>query len=151
MESTNISNYPEVYPMVIEPTTHLGNKGIYFVNAIKEDLVVEQGTSGIWEYRKWYSGKVECWGRWAVGVTIDIPWGALYYAQLDAYPFPSGLFKSAPTCQITAECRDTIEPALITTYGLTTATHAPSVILMRPVGIAVAGYNILYYAIGNWK
>ena len=151
MESTNISLMPDIYPMVVSPIGYVGNYGIYFVNAIKADFVVEQGTSGIWEYRKWYSGKVECWGKWAVGVTIDIPWGALYYAQLEAYPFPSGLFKSAPTCQITAECRDTIEPALITTYGLTTATHAPSLIIMRPVGIAVAGYNILDYAIGNWK
>lgn len=27
------------------------------------DYIVEQGTSGIWTYRKWNSGKVECWGR----------------------------------------------------------------------------------------
>ena len=27
------------------------------------DYVVEQGTSGIWTYRKWNSGVVECWGR----------------------------------------------------------------------------------------
>lgn len=27
------------------------------------DYVVEQGTSGIWTYRKWNSGIAECWGR----------------------------------------------------------------------------------------
>ena len=26
------------------------------------DFVLEQGTSGIWTYRKWYSGLYECWG-----------------------------------------------------------------------------------------
>lgn len=26
------------------------------------DFVLEQGTSGIWRYRKWYSGLYECWG-----------------------------------------------------------------------------------------
>ena len=26
------------------------------------DYVVEQGTSGIWTYRKWNSGVAECWG-----------------------------------------------------------------------------------------
>lgn len=28
------------------------------------DYVVEQGTSGIWTYRKWNSGIAECWGYW---------------------------------------------------------------------------------------
>lgn len=27
------------------------------------DFVVEQGTSGIWTYRKWNSGIAECWGK----------------------------------------------------------------------------------------
>lgn len=27
------------------------------------DFIVEQGTSGIWTYRKWNSGIAECWGR----------------------------------------------------------------------------------------
>ena len=29
------------------------------------DFVTEQGTSGIWSYRKWNSGAVECWGRYS--------------------------------------------------------------------------------------
>lgn len=29
------------------------------------DYVVEQGTSGIWTYRKWNSGIAECWGYWS--------------------------------------------------------------------------------------
>ena len=34
------------------------------INILKrqKDYVVEQGTSGIWTYRKWNSGKAECWG-----------------------------------------------------------------------------------------
>lgn len=31
------------------------------INAV--DYVVEQGTSGIWTYRKWNSGIAECWGN----------------------------------------------------------------------------------------
>lgn len=27
------------------------------------DYVTEQGTSGIWQYRKWASGRAECWGQ----------------------------------------------------------------------------------------
>lgn len=29
-----------------------------------DDYVVEQGTSGIWTYRKWNSGIAECWTYW---------------------------------------------------------------------------------------
>ena len=32
-------------------------------------MVVESGTSGIWEYRKWSNGVAECWGRY--GKTIN--------------------------------------------------------------------------------
>lgn len=28
-----------------------------------KDFVVEQGTAGIWTYRKWFSGFAECWGN----------------------------------------------------------------------------------------
>jgi hypothetical protein len=28
------------------------------------DFVVEQGTNGLWTYRKWYSGIAECWGAY---------------------------------------------------------------------------------------
>lgn len=35
------------------------------------DRVIEQGTSGIWTYRKWNSGVAECWGRATIaGSTI---------------------------------------------------------------------------------
>jgi hypothetical protein len=35
----------------------------YFNNIILSDFVVEQGTNGIWTYRKWNSGIAECWGN----------------------------------------------------------------------------------------
>ena len=37
------------------------------------DYVVEQGTSGIWTYRKWNSGIAECWGR-EQGLTLSDGW-----------------------------------------------------------------------------
>ena len=33
------------------------------LNKENNDYIVEQGTSGIWTYRKWASGIAECWGR----------------------------------------------------------------------------------------
>ena len=33
-------------------------------STIMEDYIVEQGTEGIWTYRKWNSGIAECWGNY---------------------------------------------------------------------------------------
>ena len=49
------------------------------INKVKEiaqklglisDYVVEQGTSGIWTYRKWNSGIAECWGVFTLNTTF---------------------------------------------------------------------------------
>lgn len=34
------------------------------------DYVIEQGTSGIWTYRKWCSGLAECWSKQTVSVNF---------------------------------------------------------------------------------
>lgn len=40
---------------------------------VEADYVVEQGTSGIWAYRKWNSGIAECWGRTSIsGSTTNV-------------------------------------------------------------------------------
>ena len=54
------------------------------------DYIVEQGTSGIWTYRKWNSGIAECWISTATSVIGSTASGALsggYYAQLNSPPF----------------------------------------------------------------
>lgn len=52
------------------------------------DYIVEEGTSGIWTYRKWNSGKVELWGHttgsvpsgWSsVGVVVQFPFTLTAY------------------------------------------------------------------------
>ncbi len=57
------------------------------------DFVIEVGTSGIWTYRKWNSGKAECWGTYTVtGKTMNTAWGnGLYISSVNSsrinYPF----------------------------------------------------------------
>jgi len=56
------------------------------------DYIVEQGTNGIWTYRKWNSGIVECWG---LATTSSLTWVSylstgLYYTNPNweiAFPF----------------------------------------------------------------
>ena len=55
------------------------------------DTVVAQGTSGIWQYRKWASGKAECWALRAFNdVCANTASGSLYWSDALAnapYPF----------------------------------------------------------------
>ena len=48
--------------------------GIKFGPYSMQDFVVEQGTSGIWTYRKWASGVAECWAKIAQTVTPGDAW-----------------------------------------------------------------------------
>lgn len=44
------------------------------LNKEDNDYIVEQGTSGIWTYRKWNSGVAECWGSLSVKTAIKTAW-----------------------------------------------------------------------------
>ena len=54
------------------------------------DYIVEEGTSGIWTYRKWASGIAECWGTQteakASYVTLNNNWYGYYTSEV-ALPF----------------------------------------------------------------
>lgn len=67
------------------------------------DFIVEQGTSGIWTYRKWNSGIAECWGTTSeITITGCETWGSIYIADgvitEQTYPFN---FIEIPKCTIT--------------------------------------------------
>lgn len=54
------------------------------------DYIVEQDTSGVWNYRKWNSGFAECFGYQDVSsLNCSSSWGVLYFARvtLPALPF----------------------------------------------------------------
>lgn len=53
----------------------------YIGNALKVDYIVEEGTSGIWTYRKWNSGITEIWGLYSGNMTA---YSTVYYGW---YPF----------------------------------------------------------------
>lgn len=114
------------------------------------NVVIEQGTSGEWHYRKWLDGTAECWGRRRVSVNMSTAWGSIYYGLVDAVDFPSELFTDAPMCQVTPEFGGTLQAAWWAVAGKATMTSAPALMFCRPL-VEEASYDILYYAIGNWK
>lgn len=65
------------------------------------DYVVEQGTSGIWTYRKWASGIAECWGIGTITMTHYNTFGG-FYGYYTNFALPSGLFTSVTAHNYTA-------------------------------------------------
>ena len=62
------------------------------------DLVVDEGTSDNWAYRKWSSGKAECWQLFSAGSkAMTSQDGSAYYAAQTTYNFPTSFFKSGTT------------------------------------------------------
>lgn len=66
--------------------------GFYLNGETIADVIVEQGTSGGWNYRKYASGDVECWRQYEINST-SITWNAYLSTGLNygnfrvSYPF----------------------------------------------------------------
>ena len=110
------------------------------------DYIVEQGTSGIWTYRKWNSGVAECWGRYAPGsMASTAKWGNIYYGTISSINFPSGLFNAAPITN--CECENSNGWVI---HNAPTATAFPSSYLCTATSITTTPY-LSIRAIGKWK
>ena len=66
------------------------------INELAADYIVEQGTSGMWTYEKWASGKAVCWGaKTYTDVSCTTANGTgLFYGQISGISFPTNLFNS---------------------------------------------------------
>lgn len=152
LAETNISESsdPVTYPVMVSPRGYEGNKGISMSNGIVSDFVIEQAQAGQWYYRKWYSGRAECWCRRNVDVNINTAWGsALYYgvASTINYPFT---FVERPICQITCEYGNSEKSLFIASCGTGTITYATPVMLCR-TDTGTVNCNILYQVHGRWQ
>lgn len=86
LQTTAATDFNKVPPKVAV----LDNSGWIYYRTLEElradlgigDYIVEQGTSGIWTYRKWNSGLGEYWGK-EQGFTLDAGWH-----RSPAAPFP---------------------------------------------------------------
>ena len=117
------------------------------------DYVVEQGTSGIWTYRKWNSGIAECWGSKYLGeiaLTTSTASGALYTNsayQNASITLPTDLFNDMPTTT----------HANIQSNGYTlTQAHSvnPTTVAYRiwsPYSATITGAIISFDVKGRWK
>lgn len=132
--------------------THTGNTEIHVTQADKnkwnasiapDDYVIEEGTSGIWRYRKWESGLAECWGNSSQTIDINNMWdaaGNFVYGTGDPvlYPFT---FTEVPSCMITQQNYDGLVILAIRASGTTTQTPMPGLVKIAPIN---DGYEMIF-------
>lgn len=110
--------------------------------------VEEQGTSGIWTYRKWSDGTAECWASYTatIAITTSAPaYGGYRSAEISAPSFPF-TFTTAPTVIATANSA--------TGYWINNViphTTYPSFFLSAGASLAATNRTIGFYVIGKWK
>lgn len=115
------------------------------------DYIVQQGTSGIWTYRKWSSGVAECWGTQTVTNATFAAWGSAYSYDVPTVAFPSGLFTALAYESAQAKCTGYNTISSINANGGTTST-ASGITLLRMTAAAENQTITAYrYAIGRWK
>ena len=116
-----------------------------YVGNMAVDHVVDQGTDGIWTYRKWASGIAECWGYSSKSLTLS----ANTVTSFGALNFPTSLFISGPILNISGG--GYAQPSVAPFYSQSSATGADIWFLNR---MSSAFSNTIFvhcHAIGRWK
>ena len=119
-----------------------------------KDYITEQGTSGIWRYRKWASGVAECWGEYTdENVSITTAWGQIYdsTAMYGYYNYPSGLFVAAPVEQVTARAGGSGSALWIETYLDATAERTGKWKYASATASSAITVRVTMYSAGQWK
>lgn len=111
------------------------------------DYIVEEGTDGIWTYRKWNSGIAECWGtKTYSNMAITTQYGSLYHSGTLNEALPSGLFNAAPRAFVSV--KGTGCDFVSQVVCLTNSTV--QFIWMNATPYTANG-SADFYAIGKWK
>lgn len=91
------------YSIRVVPVFYWGKDKFFFnvpinVMGFDQDYIVDQGTDGIWTYRKWASGISECWGKENLE-NVDCGannYSGFYYSDGISIDFPGDLFIENP-------------------------------------------------------
>lgn len=113
------------------------------------DGIVEEGTSGIWTYRKYQSGLAECWGTQDYSGTSDTAWGSLYRMTCTAPNFPF-TFKSVPVANLDI-VSTTGSSYWISSWAGGSTSSLGTFALVRPVAGGTVGVTVAFHARGRWK
>lgn len=118
------------------------------------DNLIEEGTSNGWFYRKWSSGRAECWKTLTHNTTITTAWGSFYHGTAttrQTYPF-NFADKPIEIVSLTAGSYQAIIFPEKNGNGVNGASASACYNLCRPSSITtVAEFYISFYVVGRWK
>lgn len=115
-----------------------------------KDVVVAQGESSGWKWRKWASGRAEVWGWKSVSVYTSTAWGNMYYGG----PFVSGgawpftWHQNGPITQIRYEDGN---GRFWHIYGGASTTQSPIGYAVSAVNYGSQAIAVCIYATGWWR
>lgn len=115
---------------------------------LNSPFIVEEGTSGIWTYRKWNSGIAECWGRYQYRTTGTTQWGSTYYNTPTAsIAFPTSLFMETPAVSALQVANSIQGMVAVSSVNTTTVN------LYNVRGASSGSGTLIFsvHAIGKWK
>lgn len=113
------------------------------------DFIVESGTSGIWYYRKWNSGRLECHGNYVANIAINTSsgsYGGYRSANITTTNFPVS-FISTPTVLATAQGAG----GWWVNNVADSNTTRPSFYLSCGASLSSSSRSIAISAYGRWK
>lgn len=114
------------------------------------DHVIEQGTNGIWIYRKWASGLAECWGVTdAITQTTSLDWNIMTSnvgTPAISYPFT---FKNPPVVSPSVHIHD--GNFWLVTFSAGSTTNTPKYQIARGKSSTTITFKLGFYVFGEWK
>ena len=124
------------------------------INGVVLDYVVESGNKSGWSYRKWNSGKAECWKVLQHNTRVNTEWGSLFTGSAtnrQDYPFN---FSSKPVEQVSLTS-GSYQGLLFPEKdgnGENSAVNSACYNICRPSAISTSStFYISFYVVGNWR
>lgn len=134
------------------------NVPVSFQGSTMDDFIIETGTAsmgsnGTWYWRKWKSGRADCYGCRNYGnMGVSNAWGSLYESATFTQSLPSGLFAHDPE-YIDIQILQSVGAAwVVHGYGTeVTPTSTATFSIVRPVSGTLQQVWLGFNVIGRWK
>lgn len=112
------------------------------------NYVVEEGTSGIWEYTKWSNGRVELRGTESKdGLAVTVPYTSYYYRDTTSARFPFAVMQGMAWVTINAAGVDFVGGVRCTENDIYYTWANGSAY----TGSGLYSSTVYYYVTGYWK
>ena len=109
------------------------------------DYVIEVGTSGMWTFRKWYSGIAECWGTSTLASGAFTKADSIYFRTTGRLALPTDLFVSDPIINVT------VKHISIAMSGLNYSNSSQVDATASSQNATARDVTLYYQVIGRWK